>query len=194
MASVIDVGLLAFFLPFFIFLFVFVVVFAILEKTKLFGEGQKTLNLVAAFSIAAVSIFTGRLVSLVTAITPWIAFMMIVFLFISAIYIFFGKTQQTFWDVLGETPVFVIVLLIVFTGISVVFESELSPYAQSDGTQVEIPRDSEGVPIVAKNPRTEALKTLTHPRVLSALFILVVSAFAIRFLADKYESAGSKKE
>ncbi len=193
MATVIDVGLLAFFLPFFIFLFVFVVMFAILEKTKLFGEGQKTLNLVASFSIAAVSIFTGKLVSLVTVITPWIAFMMIIFLFISAIYIFFGKTQQTFWDVLGETPVFVIVLLIVFTGISVVFETELSPY-QSGGTQVEIPKDAiTGVPIVAKNPRTEALRTLTHPRVMSALFMLIVSAFAIRFLADKYESVGTGK-
>lgn len=194
MATVIDTGLLAFFLPVFVFLFVFVVIYAILEKTRIFGEGQKTLNLVAAFSVAAVSIFTGKLVSLVTVITPWIAFMIIIFLFITAIYMFFGKDQQTFWDVLGETPVFVIVLLIVFTGISVVFEGELSPYEQAGVKQENIPKDLQtGLPITTKNPRTEALRTMTHPRVLSALFILIVSAFAIRFLADKYESSTPRR-
>ena len=193
MATLLDVGALGFFLPVFVFIFIFSILLALIEKTKLLGD-NKLLNVAAAFSVAAVSIFTGKLVSLVTVITPWIAFMIIIFLFITAIYMFFGKDQQTFWDVLGETPVFVIVLLIVFTGISVVFEGELSPYEQAGVKQENIPKDLQtGLPITTKNPRTEALRTMTHPRVLSALFILIVSAFAIRFLADKYESSTSRR-
>ena len=195
MATIFDASVLAVFVPVFVFLFIFVVLFAILEKTKLFGDNTKALNVMAAFSVAVIATFTGKLVNLVTIITPWIAFMFIVMLFIVTMFMFFGvETQkglsrgvgkQSFWMIMGETPVFVMVLIIVFIALTQVFETQLSPYQTVDGVVVD--QDGQVVAAEDVNPRSEALRTLTHPRILSALFILIVSALAVRYIVDKYE-------
>src|SRR3989338_553042 len=50
MATLLDVGVLGFFLPVFVFMFLFTVLFAVLEKTKILGE-NRLLNIGAAFYV-----------------------------------------------------------------------------------------------------------------------------------------------
>ena len=58
------------------------------------------------------------------------------------------------------------------------FESQLSPFGPTTA--------AEGTS--AKNVRSEVINTLIHPRLLGALFILLVSAFTVKLLSDRLES------
>ena len=116
MATLLDTGLLTFFLPVFVFIFVFTLLFALLEKVKLFGD-NKTLNVAAALSVAAISLFTGQFVGLIAIITPWIIFLLVILFMIFAIFGFFNVKDEKIWDLFGHTPVFIIILIIVIIGI-----------------------------------------------------------------------------
>ncbi|HZX12652.1 MAG TPA: hypothetical protein VFE88_04320 [Candidatus Nanoarchaeia archaeon] len=174
MATLLDVGVLGFFLPVFVFMFLFTVLFAVLEKTKILGE-NRLLNIAAAFSVAAISIFVGRLTSLIGIAVPWIVFVFVILLLIFMIFGFFDVSKEKIWDLFGETTAFIVILIILLIAIIIVFEGTVSPYVPGpDGTV-------SGVP----NPRSETLRTLTHPRMLGAIFMLVVAASTVSYLSKK---------
>ena len=81
MATILDAGLFSFMVPFFIFLFTFVVLYALLSKTKILGENQTMLNLIASICISVVAVFTGSMTGVISAIAPWIVFLIIVLVF-----------------------------------------------------------------------------------------------------------------
>ena len=191
MASFLDVGLFGFFLPVFVFLFIFIILFAFLEKSKILGDGAKKVNIVAALSVAAISIFSGDLIKLITQTIPWIALLFIFLLLLFSLYLFFGEPYERVWDIIGYTPVALLVIGIILLGIVNVFEEEVSPFAQGEG-KVTVTQDGVTT-TVQKNPTNEALKTITHPRLLGAIFILVIGAAAMRLLSDKMEPKSFKK-
>ena len=195
MATILDASLLGFFAPVFIFLFVFAVIYAILEKTSLFGNESKALRVIAAFSVAAVSTFIGdSFTKLTVSILPWIVFLVIIMFLLFTIYLGFGVAdgkkgtgEKEVWDIIGKTPIYIIVLLIILIGLSSVFEEELSPFDSSSGSDVEvvsINEDGERV-VESKNPRSEALEAMTHPRMMGAIFMLIIASAAIKLLVDK---------
>jgi len=177
MATILDAGLFSFMVPFFIFLFTFVVLYALLSKTKILGENQTMLNLIASICISVVAVFTGSMTGVISAIAPWIVFLIIVLVFLFALFQFFGiDKNKEIWDYIGgPTVVYIIVLVIVLIGLSQVFEAQLSPFVDANGTVI-----SEG-----KTVKSEVIQTITHPRLLGAIFILVTSGFAIKLLVDK---------
>ncbi len=171
------VGLFVFMLPFFVFLIVFVGIYALLLKTKILGDNQVMLNFIAALCIAAIGAFTGSLVGVVSSITPWIVLIFFVLLCIFAIFKFFGApdSDEKIWDTIGgRMVVYIIILIVVLIALTQVFEPQLTPYVDGDGNLVE----GAGV-------KSEVLKTMTHPRLLSALFILITTGFTIKLLVDK---------
>ena len=184
--SLLDVGILSFFLPIFVFIFIFTILLALLEKSEILGKGQKLLNVAAAFSVAAISIFAGKLTSLVSVVIPWIVFIFVLLLLIFVIFGFFGVQNKDIWDLFGETSVFVIILIIVLVGITIVFETTLTPYSGASGTEGVVSGSSNEVSAtLGNNPQTETLKTLTHPRLLGALFTLIIAASTVSFLTRK---------
>jgi len=172
MATFLDIGLLDFFLPVFIFLFIFVVLYAIVDKTKILGE-NRAIKIIAALSISVISLFTGKVSDLVLRTVPWLVALFIGLILIFMVYMFFGIKEEQIWDYLGlKWTVFIIMLLIIFLGVSQVFT--LSPLSREGN----ISEDSY---------RTEIISTLVHPRILGALFIIIIISFTIRFLVDKLE-------
>lgn len=172
MATFLDIGLLDFFLPVFVFLFIFIVLYAIIDKTNLLGE-NRTVKLIAALSVAVISLFTGKVSDILLRVVPWLVALFIGVVLIFMIYLFFGVKEAEIWDYLGlKWTVFVIMLLIIFVGVSQVFT--LSPLS-SEGNLTE---DSY---------RSEIINTLVHPRILGALFIIIIISFTIRYLVDKLE-------
>ena len=176
MASILDtLSFVEFFLPVFGFLFILVIMYAVLDKFKLMGD-NKWVKWIVAFSIALVFLFTKDALKFVNFITPWFVVLVVVSLFILSLFMFLGvkeselssamKTPTTYWTVL------ILILILLFSAIAVVFGDFFSPY-----------KDQQG-----KDVATEGLKTFTHPRVLGALFLLVVSAFVVRFIAQWNES------
>ncbi len=176
MATVLDVGLFSFMLPFFIFVFTFIIIYALLAKTEILGKGQIVLNFVAAICISAVAVFTGSVTGVIGRVTPWVVFIVIVLLFLFGMFKFFGNMEdKEIWSTIGgQTVVYIIVLIVILIALSQVFETELSPYT-----------DEKGNVIQKTEVKSEILKTLTHPRLLGALFILITSAFTVKLLVDK---------
>lgn len=188
MATILDTGVLAFFLPVFVFIFVFSLLFALLEKVKLFGE-NKTLNVAAALSVAAISLFAGQFVGLIAVITPWLVLLLVALFMVFAIFQFFDVEKAKIWDLFGHTPIFILILIIIIVGISIVFDTTLSPYKATTETTASVVSSVSGTnasQLQDTNPREQTIKTLTHPRILGALFMLVVAAATMRYLGDKY--------
>ena len=194
MATILDTSLLNFFLPAFAFLFIWAICYAFLSTTKIFGPEAKYLNLVASFSVAAIAILSGDLVDFLGAITPWIMLVIVLMVFIFMIMLFFGKREPTeeafkdIWPLMGRVPIFIIILIIALVGISSVYEETVSPYAVNEkgeivpttGTDSVVPGDVSE----EKTPSSEAIKTLVHPRVLGALFMLIIAAITIQIIGD----------
>ena len=170
MATLLDATLIKFLMPLFVFLFIFVVIYALLTKTKLFGEKQVALNFLAAICVAAVAVFAGNLITLIGEVTPWIVFVIVILVLIFGMYKMFGLEDKEVWSAIGgHTLVYVIILLIVLVGLSTAFESQLTPAGEEGGL------------------RNRVITTLTHPRLLGALFILIVAAFTVKLLVDRVE-------
>ena len=180
--AVLEFGLIKFLMPFFVFLLILVAMYAILIKTKLFGENAVTLNLIAAICIAAVATFAGSIITPLTTIIPWIVFIIIILGYIFALFGFFGvKDNEEIWDTIGgKTTISVIIIILIFVSLVMFYEPAVSPFG-SKQTVVTLPGQEN------QNVQSEVVKTITHPRVLGALFILIVSSFAIRLIVDKIE-------
>lgn len=177
MATVLDVGLFSFLLPFFVFVFTFVVLYALLSKTELLGKNQVVLNFVAAFCIAAVAVFTGSLIGVVRIVVPWLVFIIIILVLLFGMFKFFGTADKDIWSTIGgQTVIYVLILIVILVALSQVFESDISPYKAANGTIIQ-----------QTQVKSEVIKTLTHPRLLGALFILITSAFTVKLLIDKVE-------
>ncbi len=186
MATLLDGTLLSFLMPLFIFLLIFVIIYALLSKTELFGKKQAALNFLGAMCIAAVSAFSGSLIKLVGTVTPWIVFVIIILFLIFGLFGWLGIKNEVIWETIGsQTVVYVVILFILLIGLTVAFEPEVSPYDQSSNASLSVSSQTTSAGLAGKNVKGEVFATLTHPRVLGALFILIVAAFTIRFLVDK---------
>lgn len=168
MATILDTGLLRFFLPAFTFLFILIILYAILKKVAKFED---RLSWVAAFSIAIVAMFSGKAIDLINFITPWFV---VIFVFLFLVFMglmFWGVEEKKVWDTLGGVNTIVIVtILVLVIGISQVFGPVFSPYAPGGPAERTI--------------GGEAIRTIFHPRVLGAIFILIVAAFAIQRISE----------
>ncbi len=171
MATLLDTGLLYHFLPLVTFLLIFSVVYIILENTDWLGK-NKSLKFIAALSIALVSLFAGGVVDLINYIVPWFVF---IFIFLMMLFLgltFLGIKKEVIWDNLSIWTVMVIAFLLLLIGITQVYGNLFTPYAATNATQTI---------------GSETLKTIFHPRVLGAIFILIVASLSIRFIAPRLE-------
>ena len=144
----------------------------------------------AGVCVAAISVFIGDLTKLISATIPWIIFIAIVMMFIYGIFKFYDSGEE-FWSIiLGEEVVFILILLIVVMGITQVYDSVVSPYdveENSDGESTIIKDDG-----TRTTPSKEAMKTVVHPRMLGALFMLIMAGISVKFLADKMKGRTKK--
>ncbi len=185
MATILDASLVGFLLPVFTFLFIFVVLYGLLLKTEILGTKQIALNFIAAMSIAAVAVFAGNLIKLIGFVTPWIVFIIFVLILIFATFKFFGTTDKDTWDFIGgQTLIYVIILIVIIVGLTTVFEPQISPYSSGENATVSA---TGTVATTDTNVKGAVLTTLTHPRLLGALFILLVAAFTAKLLIGKIE-------
>lgn len=181
MATVLDTTLISFLMPFFIFLFIFILIYGLLLKTKFLADNT-ALNLTAALCVAAVATFAGTILNPLKILIPWIVFIIVILVMLFGMFGFFGVDNEDIWDTIGgKTPYFVIIVLIVFISLVALYEPEVSPFSQPSGGIIEN-HTPQG-----QNVQSEVVRTLTHPRLLGALFILIVASFSIRLIVDKIE-------
>lgn len=184
MASVLDLGLIEYFLPAFTFLFVFVLSYAILDKFKLLGD-NKGVKLVAAFSLSTLIFFSSGVVELINKMTPWFFVFVIFTMFIIALFMFMGVKEDSIVKTVGSTQVvwtvIIIAIILFIVALVQVFGDVMSPYnsLEEDTGSVNVNTVSSSGGTVEKTRGSESMKTLVNPKVLGVLFLLVISALAV---------------
>ena len=106
------------------FLLVFVLVFAVLQKTKLLGEGKSQVDALLSLSIALILIATPTPRSYIVQLMPWLAVALVVLLIFFLLYGFASNNAQGIiiedWvknAILWGAILFVAILVMVVTGV-----------------------------------------------------------------------------
>jgi|SRR3989344_61737 len=173
MATLLDLTILNYLTPLATFLFILIISYAVLDKFKLLGNNFAP-KAIAAFSIALIFLFSGRMVNIIITATPWFILMIFFGFFMIAMLMFMGVKEDTIADTVKSGTVvytiLIISLIIFIITIAGAFQDVSSPYQDDD----ERTRTSEG------------LRALVHPRLLGALFLLVVVTYAIMYISQGF--------
>jgi len=187
MASVLDIGILEHFLPVFTFLFIMVVAYAVLDKFKLLGD-NKGLKLIAAFSISILFLFSTDALEFINFITPWFLVLVVIALFMIALFMFMGVKEDTMTKAVGSgTVVWTVIIvagILLIVALVNVFGGVYSPYEEGGTVDSEVitVTDSSGV-TTQRTRESESLGALTNPKILGALFLLIIAALAIHLVS-----------
>ncbi len=169
MATILNTSLTSFLTPIFIFLFLFAIFYALLKKFNIFGEKTENLSAIASLSLALLILFSTPARTVVHTMTPMIT---VVFIFVFLIFLFFlflGVKDEDMIKVAkmsGFITVSIIIFIIIFLisltqAFGPIFQTSLEP----------------GFWNATK-------RLIFSPRVLGALFLLAVAAYAVRYLGS----------
>lgn len=165
MATVLDIGVLEHFIPLFSFLFVFLIVYALLQKLKLLG-GKSVIDFLVSLVVSILVVLSSSAVELARFMSVWgvVVTIILVFLFI----------MMSFWagegkmglpvDMDIKSIVFWVFIIILAIGLTQVFGPVLMPYAEG------------------ADPSRTVLRTIFHPRIVGALFLLIIVGNLAKFL------------
>ena len=76
-----------------VFVLVFTVIFAILQKSKILGEGKKQIDALVALSVALLAIGAGYAMNLITKLAPFLSVSLVIILAFLILTAFFFKTD-----------------------------------------------------------------------------------------------------
>ncbi|MDD5253693.1 MAG: hypothetical protein PHG05_01135 [Candidatus Nanoarchaeia archaeon] len=171
MASLLDFSFFSFLKPLFTFLFVFILLYAIAYKTNFFGNAF--LNLAAAFVVAFLFIVMPGVSDLISIAAPWYVILIVVISLILVIFMFVGVGGEAISGVFQQSWMIWLIVIIVIVGIF--------GYAATKtfGSDVQGLTQEQGGEDVTKSIG----QILFSPKLLGALFILVVAAQAIRLIS-----------
>ncbi|MBU2638886.1 MAG: hypothetical protein KJ955_07975 [Nanoarchaeota archaeon] len=177
MASIMDIGLLDYFVPVFIFIFIFAILFALLEKVKVFGE-NKGLNALISFAIAFLFVLTPDLLGVVKIMTPWFTILFVFVIMIVLLFMFVGVKEGDITEAFTEKGmvwiIVIVCLIIMIYALTQVYGAQIQNITVDGNTTAD-----------ASSPTmtSQVGKILFHPRVLGMLLLLLIAAQAVRFLA-----------
>lgn len=173
MATILDVGFLEYFAPVFVLLLVFVIGYGVLAKTKPFGESQ-VLYAALAFVLGIFVLLFPPITNFISVLAPYFTAYALLIFFVLFLFLIFGLKMDVFAgkDVLGTPLVHwtiivgaIFILIFVF---SQVWGDDLAP-----GEEAE------------EDLNVRVRDILFNPTLLGTVFLLVIAAFAIRFLTLK---------
>ena len=155
--------------PIIIFLFIMLVSFAVMDKFKLMGE-NKALHALVAFCLGVLFLFSRTAVGVVVAATPWFIVMIVLGMFVISFFLFLGVKEETIGSALKEPRVYWTLLLIIIIFLVVV----VTNVYKANNPSVETTSGST----------TEGINALVNPKVLGAIVLLVIAAFAVSFISE----------
>ena len=170
MATLLDANIIGLIAPIIIFLFIMLVSFAVLDKFKLMGE-NKALHALVAFCIGVLFLFSKTAVGVVIAATPWFVVMIVLGMFIISLFLFLGVKEESLGVALKEPKVYWTILLIIIIFLVVVITNVYKANNPVDEST------TSGSP-------NEGINALVNPKVLGAVVLLVIAAFAVSFISE----------
>ena len=179
MATVLDVGILQYFVPLFVFMFVTIIMWALLEKIKFFASASA--NLLIAFLLGVLFILIPELTTVASLVTPWFVVLIIFLLLLILTFIFMGVKPDFIGSVFGgDKP-----NLIVVWGIIVIFFAIFGyAFTQVYGDQIHditagSSEDSSGSDALVQDVGA----ILFTPKVMGMFFLLLIATFVVRFVS-----------
>ena len=175
MVSLFDAGLGEFLLPIFVILLVYAVIFGTLQKVKPLGD-SKTTNGMVAFAIAVLLAAVPSVMEFITIISPWFVAMVMVAFSLLLVFMFLGVSTKQMEEIAKDSVVMwtiiIFAIIIVIGGLTVVYGPVLGGPAPAGGC-----------------PGPEIQRSIFNPKVLTAIFTLIIFSFAVRLLS--FESTRS---
>lgn len=196
MASVLDIGGLAFFSRLWPFLLVLVATYAVLGFVNVFKE-SKPIRAMIAFLLAVMASMYPIAYKTLNLAAPWFVLMIFLGIFLLIAYQLFGVSHEHIVKVItGQTSgdygrtfgfwMLALVLIITIGSLSSVISQEKKfTSLTEEGTAPQA--SVEPVP-AGEQPLSEQVgffTTLTHPKVLGMILLLLVAFFTIGNLAEK---------
>jgi hypothetical protein len=180
--ATLDVGLFEHISFLFPFLLVWAVVFGLLSWKKVFGE-NRIIHAIIAVAIAIMFVMSKNAVAILNISAPWFAilFMMIVFILIA--FKIFGVSDDHILSIITSkdyqyitTWVILISLAIVLLAGSSVMGQDLLDKQYEEGEVVE---SSDGGGVASPDHQESWIKTITHPKVLGFLVVMVIASLTL---------------
>jgi hypothetical protein len=175
MASILDLGLLEYFLPWFIFIFVLIIVWALLEKVEFFGK-NKLVNWVIAFCIALMFIIVPEMQTIVATITPFFMILIIFLILVFIVFMFMGYSGDKILEVISQNEIITWVVIILALGIMGLALTQVYGDAIHEITSPE--QDGDDL-------EQSIGEIIFHPKVLGVSFILILAALVVKFVSSK---------
>lgn len=198
MASVLDLGGLAFFSRLWPFLLVLVATYAVLGFVNVFKE-SKPIRAMVAFLMAVMASMYPIAWKTINLAAPWFVLLIFLSIFLLIAYQLFGVSHEHIVKVItGQTAgdygrtfgfwMLALVLIITIGSLSSVISEEKKftslpeGSAPSEGSITSAPASSGDQQLTEEGG---FFATLTHPKVLGMILILLVAFFTIGNLAEK---------
>ena len=175
MASILDLGLLEYFLPWFIFIFVLIIVWALLEKISFFGD-NKLVNWIIAFCAALMFIIVPEMQTVIATITPFFLILIIFIILVFIVFMFMGYEGTKILEVVSQNEIIAWVVIIVALGIMGLALTNVYGDAIHDITSPD--QDSDDL-------EQSIGEIIFHPKVLGVSFILILAALVVKFVSSK---------
>tara|TARA_Y100000310_G_scaffold202483_1_gene202673 strand:- start:10212 stop:10724 length:513 start_codon:yes stop_codon:yes gene_type:complete len=168
MATILQTQLIEFLTPIFIFLLIFVMLYALLQKSKALG-GVKGFDAIAAFAVAILFIVVPEGTIFIKSFTPWMLIFGVLVFVVFLFFMFLGVSSSTMVN-LAKNSVFVTFAVILIGTIFLISLSQaLGPFLLTN--------TEAGFWNATK-------RTIFHPKMLGAIFILAMASFSIKFIAE----------
>ncbi|MBI4448280.1 hypothetical protein HY643_04830 [Candidatus Woesearchaeota archaeon] len=177
MASILDIGILDYFMPVFVFLFIFGILFAILEKTNLFTR-NKGINSLVAFTLSLIFVLTPDLMNLVSVMTPWFVILIVFTLFIILIFMFVGIKEEAVSAAFASRSVVWFLVVVCFI---------ILIYAMTEVYGSRIHGITAGEEAGEGSAVNDVGRVIFHPRILGVGFLLVIAAQAVRLISQGFK-------
>ena len=190
MATFLDaVGTLEEFSVIFIFILVLVVVYGLLQYTKLLGE-NKAIHAIIALAISFLFLFSQTAGEIIKIIVPWFVILFSGILFLLVGIKMFGATKEAdldFWSLVSQHEttkwwIISLTLVIVIGAIATVYSEKGRVFGE--GGEVQSTREGSVGEIGTKG-EAGFWGTISHPKVLGFIAILLIASFVVRYMAQK---------
>jgi hypothetical protein len=183
MATFLDTALIDKVSVIFTWLLVFVLVFGMAEVTNLLKN--RALNALLALSIAVLVGFSPSITAIISGFAPWFIVIAFLILFLLLLSNFMGIPTANIVETLGGKNASWWLLVPLFVALTAALSGAIgqSLLEERTGTQTITTADGETITLQETPHRESVVLTLTNPKVLGLILILLIAMFTIIFLA-----------
>ena len=169
MATLLDTDLVSFITPIIIFLFLFAVFYALMKKFSIFGKNSENLSSIAAFSLSLLIVLSTPARTVVLTMTPMITVFFVLVFLAFLFFLFLGVKDEDMIKVAMHSSFYTIGIIVFIVIFLIALTQAFGPIFQVSG---------------APGFWESTKRVVFSPKVLGALFLLAVSAYAVRYLGS----------